>query len=570
MVKYIRRFMIYIRRREMDLNNLCMGCMKEKPSGFETCPYCGFNIIFYHQKIESEELSIIETNKKTALSGSNMVRELPQRPLPAGSKLDSNYIVGKKLGAGGFGVSYIGFDLNFERKVAIKEFYPRGYADRDATGLGLTPRLGKRGEYFLEQKEFFAHEGKVLAQVEEPGIVRVLSFIKANNTAYIVMEFLEGESLSDYVKKKGGYLSVAEALTIVKPVVKSLAHIHEKGLIHRDISPDNIMLTQNGPKVIDFGAALGKGEHPEGPPIGKKGYAPAEQLKRGCTVGSYSDVYSLCAMIYQIITGNKPPKSLDREVRDTIYPISAYQIPINSVQEAAIMQGLAMDYKKRIKNAGDLYYLLYVYGVDPNATVEGLNKQIEESSTDVIIKKMQAEHKRSQYKMKSLIVIGCIVVAGFLIIAVRTISRVIVNNNQKAPVVVSNTDDSYDELNTIRESMYNKFKKMSAENYGITLHVEATYEDAASDCIEVLVNANCKTKEEWQQMFTDSAVKAMTKHGLNLEGWVIKAYEPGMTVDDVYADLVASANADLVTCGSIGISVGTHADGTVFWMIIYK
>jgi serine/threonine protein kinase len=355
-----------------------MGCMKELPPGLGVCPFCGFDRIEYCRKIDEDERSVMETNRRTMYSGTTAMKELPQRPLPLGTVIGGSYVIGKRLGAGGFGVSYIGFDLNFERRVAVKEFYPRGYADRDITGTRLIPRQGKRGSYFEEQRELFAHEGKVLAQFDEPGVVRVLSFCREFNTAYIIMEYLEGQSLSSYMRSVGGYLPAADALALVRPVVSSLAKLHEKGVVHRDISPDNIMMTANGPKLIDFGAALGHGEHADGPPIGKKGYAPIEQLRRDGNPGTYSDVYALCAMIYQMITAQKPERSLERarafesangflegQVSSDIYSISAYQVYIPPVQESAIMQGLALDYKVRIKNAGDLYYLLYVYGVDP-------------------------------------------------------------------------------------------------------------------------------------------------------------------------------------------------------------
>ena len=575
----------------MNLQNLCMGCMSEKPQGMETCPFCGFNIQAYGNKINQDEQSIIDTNRKTNYSGTTAQQELPQRPLPVGTMLGENFIVGKKLGAGGFGVSYIGFDVNFERKVAIKEFYPRGYADRDFVGKKLIPRQGKRGAYFEQQRELFAHEGKVLAQIDEEGIVKVLSFCKENNTAYIIMEFLEGRSLSSYLKERGGYMPPEEALSLMRPVVKSLKEIHEQGLVHRDISPDNIMLTSKGPKLIDFGAALGKGEHPEGPPIGKKGYAPIEQLSRGGKVGAYSDVYALCAMFYQMITSTKPPRSMDRQRQDNIYTISAYKVSMRPVQEAAIMQGLAMDYNQRIKNAGDLYYLLYVYGVDANASVEGLQKQVRESSTEVITRKMQAEYKRSQNRMRMMIATACILIAGFLIIAVRVVTKNLQESRKEKPVVITetnvNSDDSEvnvqsginGDLESYRDMLYEAINTDRTLEGHSTLGADKSFEAAANNGIASCVNITASTREEWTTKMTEAGINALSSEKIENAGWWIQSYDRDMSIDEVKSDLYSYVEmqnsgienaVDLMNCNKLGISVGINSDGTYFWMVIYR
>ncbi len=573
----------------MDFQNMCMGCMEIKPAGLNTCPYCGFNIITYSNKINNDEQSIIEINRRT-MSTTSMPKELPQRPLPIGTMLGGSYMVGRRLGAGGFGVSYVGFDVDFERKVAIKEFYPKGYADRDVTGTNLVPRPGARGAYFTEQKEHFAHEGKVLAQVEEQGIVRVLSFCREFNTAYIIMEFLEGEDLAHYLNRRGGYLPVAEALEIMRPVVKSLALIHERGLVHRDISPDNIMLTKQGPKLIDFGAALGKGEHPEGPPIGKRGYAPSEQLKKGGVVGAHSDVYSLCATLYLLITGQKPPRSLDREKKDEIYNISDYGVEINRVQEAAIMQGLAMDYKLRIKNAGDLYYLLYVYGVKTESTVECLQKQVRESSTEVIMNKLERERKKSKTRLAYIIATICVLVLGCMIISVRAITKKLQESKKGTPVVITDdlgntTDESdshsvtEDDLHTYIDALYDAVDSdRQSAGYG-ALNKDKAYEAAANAGVAKCTQISAASQSEWSDELTEAALETMDENGITNAGWVIRAYSNDMTVEAIKEDIYAAiedankgiADAiDLMSCNKIGAATAISGDGTMFWMVIYR
>jgi serine/threonine protein kinase len=587
----------------MDIESLCMGCMRERPrinndrqkQYVPMCPFCGFDRIKYTRDIEAEEQSVIETNKKTMYSGTTAALELPQRPLPPGTVIGGDYVIGKKLGAGGFGVSYIGFDKNFERRVAVKEFYPRGCADRDITGTNLVPRAGKRGVRFEEEREKFAHEGKVLAKFDEPGVVRVLSFVRAFNTAYIIMEFLEGKSLASYLRERGNYLPPAEALELVRPVIKSLSKLHEKGVIHRDISPDNIMLTQNGPKLIDFGAALGQGEYKEGAVIGKKGYAPIEQMK-GTSIGPYSDVYAMCAMMYQMITSQKPPRSLERQQCDEIYSISAYQVYMPPVQEAAIMQGLAMDYRQRIKNAGDLYYLLYVYGADADSSVEGLQKMVRESATDVVLKKMKNENKRSRNKTRMLIATVTILILGCMIIAVRQISKIISDGNKSKPVVI--TEDSADAENTdsgsqddtqttvvdlaaYRDMLYESVNSDRKDN---PASINEDYQLAADYTVGVCANADCSTTDEWNETMTDAAIDGLDRYSISYQGatavgWVLRTYGNDMTIDSVKQDIydyIAEINSgvdnpiDLSNCGEFGVSVGVHADGTYFWMVIYR
>ena len=207
----------------------CMGCMEMYIDDVSVCPYCGY-----------EE----NTNPEEAFH------------LMPGSIIGKRYVVGKVLGFGGFGVTYIGFDSLLEKKVAIKEYLPSEFATRVPSQTKVSIYAGEKTEQFGQGMARFVEEARKLAKFNETSeIVNVYDCILENETAYIIMELLEGESLKSYLERNKK-LSVEEAEKIILPVFKSLHSVHEEGLIHRDIAPDNIFLTTDGRvKLLDFGAA---------------------------------------------------------------------------------------------------------------------------------------------------------------------------------------------------------------------------------------------------------------------------------------------------------------------------
>ena len=245
----------------------------------------------------------------------------PYHLLP-GTMLAERYLVGKYIGEGGFGITYIGLDTTLSKRVAIKEFYPSGAANRtNEVSDGVIVTQGKE-EFFTKGVERFMLEAQnVAAFSDEDGIVDALDYFQANNTAYIVMEYLDGENLRDYVNSHGLFKS-DELINLMLPVMKSLKAMHKKGVIHRDISPDNIMYTKSGKlKVMDFGSArYYTNEERQLSVVLKQGYAPEEQYRKNGKQGPFTDVYALCATIYNCITGVVPEDSLDREINDTLKP----------------------------------------------------------------------------------------------------------------------------------------------------------------------------------------------------------------------------------------------------------
>ena len=271
----------------------CPGCMKQKQDS-PVCEHCGFD--------------------ETAGNASHQ--------LPMGTVLKEQYLIGKVLGQGGFGITYLGWDQYLDLPVAIKEYYPSGLVMRDCTVT--TEVIGCGGDTaarFASNKERFLREAKMLARFSQvPQIVQIRNFFLANNTAYIVMEYVEGITLKQYVKDQGGRISPEKALRILGPVIEALEKVHNAGLVHRDISPDNIMmLPGGGAKLLDFGAGrdvgsamVGKNLTSSTEAILKPGYAPIEQYQKRGNLGPWTDVYAMCGTIYYCLTGEVPPDAPER------------------------------------------------------------------------------------------------------------------------------------------------------------------------------------------------------------------------------------------------------------------
>ncbi|MBR6616065.1 MAG: protein kinase, partial [Lachnospiraceae bacterium] len=277
------------------------------------------------------------------------------------------------LGQGGFGITYVGYDLNMESKIAIKEYFPVELVSRDTTTMHGDRVLSLSGEksitYKAGLKKYVAEAQNVSQFSEVPGVVSVKDFFYANETAYIVMEYIDGISLKDYLKEKGGRLTEEETLAIMKPVLEALVQVHKSGIIHRDISPDNIMLTFEGSghnkiqsvKLIDFGAArmTAKNDQKSLTIILKHGYAPEEQYRTHGEQGPWTDVYALSAVLYRMLTGETPVPAMDRMFKDEMKKLEQCGVKVSANTAAAILKGLAVKKDDRIQSVQELIGALY-------------------------------------------------------------------------------------------------------------------------------------------------------------------------------------------------------------------
>ncbi len=274
--------------------------------------------------------------------------------LPHGSILAGQYVTGRVLGQGGFGVTYLAWDRTLALKVAIKEYLPDTMAGRTSASPQVTAFTGERGEQFRYGLERFLDEARTLAKfLGNPNIVGVRSYFEENGTAYFVMEYVEGVSLKTHLKNHGGKIPWQEAVRIFLPVMDALSAVHREGIIHRDIAPDNIYLTGSGQvKLLDFGAArYSLGDKSQSLDVVlKHGYAPKEQYTRRGRQGPYTDVYALAAAFYASVTGYVPPDALDRLEEDDLVPPSARGVHIPPALEDAILRGLEVNAQDRFQS----------------------------------------------------------------------------------------------------------------------------------------------------------------------------------------------------------------------------
>ena len=283
--------------------------------------------------------------------------------LRKGTRLIGRYTIECVLGQGGFGITYLGSDELHEKKVAIKEFFPQGIVTRNIEyqDTVTVTFVGEKDNY-EKGKERFLKEARTMAKFsKDEGIVKALDFFEINNTAYIVMEYLEGITLKQYLRENQR-IAPEDLIELLVPLIESLDEIHSQGMIHRDISPDNIMVLPDGRiKLMDFGAARDYTEFGEKSLsiVLKPGYAPPEQYQTHGIQGPWTDIYALCATMYKCITGENPPDAIERVLNDSLKKISEYGIAIPPETESAIIKGMSVSAKDRyqdIKNfCEDLY-----------------------------------------------------------------------------------------------------------------------------------------------------------------------------------------------------------------------
>ena len=281
--------------------------------------------------------------------------EVPYHHLRPGTVLRNRYTIGASLGQGGFGITYTGYDSLLRRKVAIKEYYPNGLVNRSRSGSLTVTGSAEPGDiaFFEKGKQRFHNEACILARFAgEDGIVNVLDYFPENNTVYIVMEFLEGISLKEFLHRSGK-LSTKETFDLFMPVMNVLKQIHREELIHRDISPDNIMLIRKGGrlqvKLIDFGAARNISAHsPKSLTVMlKPGFAPIEQYGSNDEQGAWTDIYALCATIYKCITGVTPPPAPNRVNSDKLQKPSELGADIDVHAETVLLKGMCVSPEDR-------------------------------------------------------------------------------------------------------------------------------------------------------------------------------------------------------------------------------
>ena len=320
----------------VDIDKLCPGCMQHLKDSNTTCPHCGY---------PEKHLTVKDS-------------------LPVFSILAGKYLLGAPLGKGGFGITYIAMHLPDEKIVAIKEFFPANLAVRDTNNETVVPADDTKAVYYRTGMKSFSEEGRILYLLSDiEHVVHVAEQIQANNTTYLVMEYVPGISLKKYMKQQQKLFSEQEMLTLMQPILLALQTMHQKGILHRDISPENLMLSpDNTLTLIDFGAArtFSRSDDDNLTVILKRGYAPEEQYHSNSRQGPWTDLYAVCAVMYQMLTGILPQEASDRAEEDHLTPISRIEgLSLSPSTCSALEKGLQMDPMERYPDIGALMKVLY-------------------------------------------------------------------------------------------------------------------------------------------------------------------------------------------------------------------
>lgn len=285
---------------EIGGRKLCESCFEEV--GAQPCPVCGYD-------------------PSTAVNDPTM--------LAPGSILIGKYIIGRAIGKGGFGITYLALDNSTGKKVAVKEYYPFGLAIRNSGDPTVAVTTEENADVFRAGAERFYEEAKLVSRFNgNPNIVGVHEFFYENDTVYFSMEYLQGRTLKEYVQKQG-LLTAPQALFLAYNVTNALMAAHSTSVLHRDISPDNIMLCSNGDvKLIDFGAArqvlMERSQSLS--VILKPGFAPLEQYQKKGRQGPWTDIYSLGATMYYALTGEIPDDPMTRLEDDSTFSENRFGI----------------------------------------------------------------------------------------------------------------------------------------------------------------------------------------------------------------------------------------------------
>jgi len=305
----------------------CINCMQDFDISQSTvCPHCG-----YDQSTPKKE----------------------NYHLDPGYMLHDRYIIGNAIGSGGFGITYIAWDTVLDKKVAIKEYFPTEFATRIIGDTEVCPYDGEKTYQFEAGLNGFVDEALRLAKLNSlPHIVHIFDSFAENYTAYIIMDYVEGKTLMQLLKENGP-LPYQQVIEYIVPVLDALDRVHQENIIHRDIAPDNIKVSDDDVVLLDFGSAREATTHNSKSlsVIIKPGYSPWEQYSSQGEQGPWTDCYSIAAVMYHLITGKLPQDSSERIANDELKSISemGYEIPQNI--ENAIMNALNVKAEYRVRSA---------------------------------------------------------------------------------------------------------------------------------------------------------------------------------------------------------------------------
>lgn len=450
--------------------------------------------------------------------------DVPVYHVAVGSILNGKYVVGKAIGEGGFGITYIGRDISLNRLVAIKEYFPNGLATRnDTISQDVTYPLyeDERVRFFKNGLSRFLEEARILAKFSGiDGIVDIKEFFEENHTAYIVMEYLKGKTLKELIKERGK-LSYTETVNLLMPVLKALEKIHKEGLIHRDIAPDNIMIVDGKVKLLDFGAA--KNISATGSKsltvMLKEGFAPEEQYRKHGNQGPWTDIYALSATMYNCITGMVPDGSMDRVGKDEIRYPGELNIEIDFEFEKVLMKGMRVYAKDRYQNIGE-----FIQAIQNTKIFNKGNDHIEEKNKIEIPTKSNIP-----------VIIVCLLVATAVVIGVIiwTKNRGVSSDNTPENIqkyidnAINNQDDieNIENIDPSQELLGEDYSKTSLTIMETTVTRSDIEKILKYDDLKELCFIKCNFKSDSFDLLADKylGIKKLVISecsGINNYGWI--------------------------------------------------
>ena len=522
------------------MSKRCLGCMELFGDEFSICPHCGY---------------VVDTPVENPVH------------IEPGTLLNDRYIIGKVLGYGGFGVTYIGWDGRLEQKVAIKEYFPSEFSTRMPGQSQVTVFNGEKNEQFYDGLKKFVEEAKHLAKFQnEDGIVKIFDSFIENDTAYIIMEYLEGETLKEYLKREKT-IPEDEAVEMLMPVMKSLQVVHEVGLIHRDIAPDNIFLTTSGEvKLIDFGASrYATTSHSRSlTVIIKPGFSPEEQYRSRGDQGPHTDVYAIAATLYKMITGKTPPDAMERrakyenqnkEILEEPHKINK-EISVN--RENAILNAMNVRIEDRTP---DIATLIHDLNADPPVKRKyGKIKKIDIYSWPLWVK------IGIPALLSVVITFGVLILTGVIKFSKFTEEIIVPDNVVSVPDV---------------EGMFKEEALSTIEQGQLLASTDGTIESDYIPAGKIIL----QTPVSGSYMDVNSTVKLMVSSGKGvqspIDGQAVIPYVVWDTKDDAVAKLLQAGLAEPeiieeydenVTAGSViaqSVEAGTKVDvGTVIKLTV--
>lgn len=452
----------------------CAKCGAELESGSKFCYVCGAKQeevsdpkvvsmpestvmktvgVFSNNPVQESRKSVEIPLDSNNVENNNEISAAKLICIKPGTVLHNRYTVGQVLGHGGFGITYVGKDNSLQMKVAIKEFFPRAIVTRNNTVSENVECLNDK-ELFDSEKSKVINEARILAKFSKtPGIVNVIDYFEENNTAYIVMEYLEGQTLKEYVSANG-VLPADKAFSLLKPIMNVLELLHKENVIHRDISPDNIMFDGEQVKLLDFGAARELlGNTSDGLSVVlKHGYAPQEQYSRSGNQGPWTDIYSLCATIYFCLTGKAPVSSMDRIKNDPLKKPSEFNATITPAKEKVLLQGLEVFPECRFPNVASF---ITAWEGTPN-TITGRSDSYKGNIVSGPVVKNEKTDDNKKRITKPIIIASSILATIILIICISLIVSKTTDSDDNGK---TDTTAGYEETDSTTEKIEEKIQE---------------------------------------------------------------------------------------------------------------